>query len=246
MKSIRLMLGLFFVLALSHTPARADDAADSIPSLIGEINIDQSSTTKDSYPLTQDRAIEYIKNLNDVIATLSHGAQGASIPTPTDNILSYLNAAYLYCAVNIGECPVILDAVLETDIINSRVSKIAQCPNMTRFWKLWVKSDMEARHKYLVKTGYLKTTSDFNQNKRPAYIKCQQTVASETAGSGSDEAYFKARYTPDSAHTLVAARTLKLIEEMKVKIPNLFAALGTSFGAASSAAAEPTSKRPKR
>lgn len=220
---------------LSISTARAEDPAPASTTdnraLIGEINIEESGPVRTTYAETQDSAIQYFKNLSEVIATLSQGAVGASVPAADDNMLTYLTAAYLYCAVNFGECPIILDAILESDVINSRVSKVAQCPNMTRFWKLWVKNDMEARHKYMVRTGHLKTTSDFNQNKRPSYIKCQQTVAKAIQSGKSDELYFKERYTPDSAHTLVAARAARLLEDLKVKVPNVFSAVGTSFNA---------------
>lgn len=198
-------------------------------SLIGEITFEDSAPAQNTYAQTQDAAIDYFHKLSDLTSQLAQGATSGSVPPPSDNMLSYLNAAYLYCAVNYGECPLILDAILEGDIVNSRMSKDAQCPTMTRFWKSWVRGDMEARHKYLVKTAFLKVTSDFNQQKRPAYIKCKETVATQISAKEPDNVYFKARYGADSAHTLVAAKTAKLLEELKVKVPNVFGAVGSSF-----------------
>lgn len=241
------LLTLGATVLVNGVPAFAQDGAGgNAPSLIGEINIEDSGPQRDSYADIQRGAIEYFRKLASTTAQLSQGAVSASVPAMDDNTLTYLNAMYLYCAVNYGECPLLLDGILETDIINSRVAKKAECPNMTRFWKLWVKSDMEARHKYMVRTGYLKVTSDFNEQKRPAYLKCQETVSKAIAGQDSNEAFFKERYRADSAHALIAARNVKLLEEISAKVPNIFAAVGTSLASQSETSAGGGAKSERR
>lgn len=242
LRSALLTLSAFvFVNTLPCSSAFAQGGSGgNSPSLMGEINIEDSSPQRDAYSDIQRGAIDYFKKLAATTAQLGQGAVSASVPALDDNTLTYLNAMYLYCAVNYGECPLVLDGILETDVINSRVAKKAECPNMTRFWKLWVKSDMEARHKYMVRTGYLKVTSDFNEQKRPAYLKCQETVSKSISGDDSNEDFFKERYRADSAHALVAARTAKLLEEISEKVPNVFAAVGTTL---TSQSAEGSGKR---
>ena len=213
--------------AYAEPPAATTTGNDR--SLIGGIHYEDSAPAQNTYAQTQEAAIDYFHKLADLTSQLAQGATTGAVPAPTDNMLSYLNAVYLYCAVNYGECPLVLNAILEADVINSRLAKEAQCPIMTKFWKSWVRSDMEARQKYLVKTSFLKVSSEFNQNKRPAYIKCQETVAKEISAKEPDAMYFKSRYSADSAHTLVAAKTAKLLEEIKAKIPNVFGAIGSSF-----------------
>lgn len=225
-----LISSLFFSLPVS---AAAEDTAPAPQTdkraLIGEVTFEDSSPVRNTYAETQDSVIEHFKKLSELTPQLAQGATG-EVPPLSDNAIAYLNAVYLYCAVNYGECPLVLDAVLEGDIINSKISRQVQCPSMTRFWKSWVRTDMEARHKYMVKTAFLKQTSDFNQNKRVAYIKCQDTVSKQIAGNETDAAFFKERYRADSAHALTAAKMAKLLEDLKIKVPNIFGAVGTSFG----------------
>jgi hypothetical protein len=246
--TLRSALLTLSAVVLVHTVSAyaQEGAAENTPSLIGEINIEDSGPQRDSYADIQRAAIGYFKKLASITGQLGQGAVSASVPAMDDNTLTYLNALYLYCAVNYGECPLLLDGILETDIINSRVAKRAECPNMTRFWKLWVKSDMEARHKYMVRTGYLKVTSDFNEQKRPAYLKCQETVGRAIAGSDTNEAFFKERYRADSAHALIAARNVKLLEEISAKVPNIFAAVGTTLSSQSETGAGSGAKAERR
>ncbi|MBN8548248.1 MAG: hypothetical protein J0M12_02910 [Deltaproteobacteria bacterium] len=242
---VRTAFILSLLLAPSYAGAQPAGKEDD-RALIGGIHYEDSSPARNTYAETQDAAIDYFHKLAEVTSQLGQGATTGAVPAPRDNVIAYLNAAYLYCALNYGECPLVLNGILEADIINSRLAHQAQCPIMTSFWKAWVRSDMEARQKYQVKTGFLKVTADFNQQKRPAYIKCQETVQNEIAPKESDAIFFKSRYSADSSHALTAAKTAKLLEGIKVKVPNVFAAVGSGFGSAEPAKEEGRSIKVKR
>lgn len=184
----------------------------------GEITMEQDHKTEDSYEAQQETAINFLKKIQTAAA---NGGSG-TIAAPTEPTISYLNVAYLYCSITQGTCPQILDAILEADVINSRSSgNVAACPIMTAFWKLYVRNDMEQRHNHYVKTGFLSTTDDFKKKVRPIYVKCKETVAHVL-----DSPERASRYTPNSSTRETIAKAIKMTEELKAKVPNLFVSLG--------------------
>lgn len=195
-------------------------------SLMGEIAFEDSAPQKNSYATTQDKTLDYFKQLASHVEHLAEGQASGQLPTLEEAGLNYLTGVYLYCAVNFGECSMLLDAILEIDLINSKLNAKAECPNMTKFWKFWVRNDMESRHKYMVKTGFLKVTSDFNQHKRPSYIKCQGKIQQQIDTKVNQSEFFKSRYSSDSPYNLVAVKAVKLLEDVKRRIPNIFVAVG--------------------
>lgn len=184
----------------------------------GEIVMEQDHKLSGTYEMQQLKGLEFLKAVQ---LTAASGAAN-SLPAPDDSILSYLNVAYLYCSITEGTCPAIIDAVLEADIINSRrAGAVASCPIMTNFWKIYIKSDMEQRHNHLVKTGFLTVTDDFKKKRRPAYIKCKDTVAQII--SSPDWAQ---RYKSGSQTMTSITKAVRIVEELQAKVPNLFTALG--------------------
>lgn len=182
----------------------------------GEITMEQDSKTEDSYEVQQSKGIEFLKR---VAAAASSGGSG-TIPMPEESTLSYLNVAYLYCSITEGTCPAIIDAVLEADVINAR-SGSPSCPISTSFWKLYVRSDMEQRHNHYVKTGFLGVTDDFKKRRRPAYIKCKDTVAQILSDPNRASRYQAGGQVLSSLN-----RAVRIAEELKAKVPNLFTSLG--------------------
>lgn len=234
---------ILFSQSLLALPALSEQGDNS---LSGEIEIEDVGNKKDSYSAVQEKAIQYFDSLQETIESVSQGQSVAAISDLSDSVISYMNAAYLYCSVNLGKCPMILDAIMEVDLINSRSKRVASCGNMTRFWKTWVQSDMENRHKYMVKTGYLKVTSEFNAKERPRYLKCQDTIAEFVNDPRSDAKFYDERYGSDSALNLAGAKVAKLLRDIKRDVPNVFVAVGArpalDAGAASSSSAEVGSK----
>ncbi|MBX7143888.1 MAG: hypothetical protein K1X79_05505 [Oligoflexia bacterium] len=225
-RNSRLALFVALSLILGRPSYAIPPSMDEDKSITGEINIEDVGPRKDSFSATQDKAIDYFDSLQETIDSVAHGQSVESIGELSDGMLSYLNAAYLYCSVNLGKCPMILDAILEIDLINSRSKRVAACPNMTRFWKGWVQGDMENRHKYMVKTGFLKVTSEFNSKERPRYLKCQDTIAEVIGDNRSDASFYAERYGSESSYNLAAAKVAKLLRDIKKEVPNVFVAVG--------------------
>ena len=226
---LAICLSLLIAFNASASP-KSQQSNGSNSTKLGHGSIKENSNT-DTFGTLQDSTIEYFKHLNDAVRLAAKGTVPAPIPTPDVNHFTYLNAAYLYCSVQNGVCPTVLDALLEVDVINSRLAKQAQCPALSGFWTQWVKTDMEARSQYQVKTGFLAETQDFRQKDRPKYIKCQATVQTEMsdpiAASLSDSDYFTRRYSGDSQHTKSVATMVELLTELKAKVPNVIDEAGT-------------------
>jgi hypothetical protein len=228
---MRAKIYYFSLLALMCAPIWGAQAApEQRGNLTGEISYEESKPVKNTYSSIQDATITYFEQFQAHITRLADGQSSGSIPELDEGMINYLTAVYLHCAVNFGECPMVLDAILEIDVVNSRQTREVRCPMMTKFWKYWVRNDMENRHKYMVKTGYLKVTSDFNQNKRTAYLKCQDTVQSEINSKEADSEFFKKRYHRDAPKNLVAIKLVTLLKDIRSKIPNIFVAVGAQSG----------------
>ena len=231
-----LSITAFFALVVS-LPCRAEEEkgsgskAVSNPSRLqqGSIELEgYKKPTTDTYELSESGAAAYIKAVRDFAA----GGGGASpIPSPSDSAIRYLAALYLHCSLAFGTCPSVLDAVLEGDLINSRLKKKADCPVSLRFWKKWIEDDMEQRQSHEVKTGYIAITNDFRLNERPRYIKCGNTIKAEIEGPNSDADYFKRRYAQGSKLLVSLEQAHRLAEQMKSakmkeKVPDIFSAHG--------------------
>lgn len=215
------------VLLISSAVGFADDGKNAQS---GEVSFEDTKNIdpRATYDTTQDQTIEYFKKAAASIPTLSQS------PSPladlSDNMINYLNGVYLYCTINSGTCAIPLQAILEVDIINSKIKGVSECPNMKRFWKLWLANDMESRQQYLVKTGFISATSDFSRNVRPSFVRCEATITSETTSQGSAADYFKGRYGPGqpSPQTESFSRLVSLLEAVKQKVPNVFIATGAT------------------
>jgi len=213
-----------FTIIFSSLSVSAQPSLPSVPAnpranvQSGEITMEQDHKITDSYESQQDKSIEFLKKIQSIAAA---GGSG-SVAMPEESILSYLNVAYLYCSVTQGTCPQILDSVLEADVINARSKGAAAgCPIMTSFWKLYIRNDMEQRHNHFVKTGFLSLTDDFKRKERPTYIKCKDTITSILADPEK-----ATRYKNNSATVTSLHKAVRMAEELKVKVPNLFISLG--------------------
>lgn len=213
--------------------ALAEDAAlnnQQVPttgkrSQMGEINIVEQGPKKDPYLVVQDAAIVFFAKLEQDIKSLRTGGS-ASVGVVSDQILNFLTGVYLYCIVNSGSCPYILDAILETDIINARLGKNNACPNMMKFWTQWVRNNMDTRHKYLMKTAHFNVTNDFNKNQRPAFILCEDTVKKAISDSAPNTDYFKRRYTDGSEPERAPTKLRLLLEKLKEEGIDVFKKTG--------------------
>ena len=194
--------------------------------LAGSIDVDLTEEKKeiiDPYQLAQDGSIDYFTKLVEATSTLPEGNK-TPIESPKEGELLHLNGLYLYCVIQNGTCPEILDAILEIDVINSKLSGKPSCPILKSFWKSWIRNKMEKRHKHHVKIGLMKKTLKFKRNDLPRYLKCTSTVREELAegNTSSTAAYFKARYSDDELYKDAIVQTLQKLEAMKGSIANVF------------------------
>ena len=202
-------------------------AQDSV--VHGDIEFEGDAKVRDPYSETRD----------DLIARLSVLSQFTAKPISEPDFESFalgephfvhLNALYLYCSVKKGTCPDVLDTVLELDIIQSQLEGNAECSHMKHFWKTWIANDMQRRHQFQVKTGFLKDTEDFKKTTLPRYLRCSQTVAEElksTKKTATTVEFFTNRYYLPSVPRQAITNTLGLLEEAKKNNINLLFVTGT-------------------
>lgn len=195
--------------------------------IMGDLNIEEDEQQVDPYSVVQSGVLAYFKHLNKLAASLESGAAPEQLKDLGDDALRYLTAAYLHCSIKQGTCPALLEALLEIEVINSRIRNTAACPNLERFWRIWLKNDMERRHDYSVKLGYLQATTEFRQKVRPRFVKCQPTVAGEISSSLSSlQDYFRVRYASGSLARRSLEQNLLLLEGIAQQVPNIFAQVG--------------------
>ena len=209
-----------------ESSANPPPAGDYKPPQVGAINIEEQEEKKETYGTVQDKAISFFSEVESKQTQLAQGNISAvgSIP---DNILNYLSGVYLYCAVNLGTCPLVLETLLETDIINGKVNHDNDCPNLKRFWNFWVGNGMEERHKYLTKIAHVRAISDFNTKERPKFLLCQETVKQQTTSALPSDAYFKQRYSQNPALKALSARLAAYLNQLKQGEINVFLATGS-------------------
>lgn len=202
------------------------------PRVSGEIVLEDTTEHKsNAYLVNQDQAIQYFEKLEKLLVQARAGSS-VSAPLISEGALLYLTGAYLYCSVNNGVCPFILDGILESDLLNSSTTGSAACPNMTQFWKIWLKNDMEQRHKYLVKTGFLQLTSEFRQNSRPKYLKCKETIQNELASTQLAQ-----RFSVDSEKVKAVSKLVLYLKGLSKTVPNVFVATGAQQSSSLSSSA---------
>ena len=219
-----LLMTLFAVSFLSPpVPSVSADEKETY----GDIDFqDLEEQKRVPYKTLQRNVIEYFSKLESSIVT-SNQEDTAALRTLKKNELDFLAALYLHCSLQKGACPVILDAVLESDVFNSATANESACPNMTGFWKAWVAADMERRLDHGLKVGNIGKATSFKKKERPAYIKCKKTISEVVEKAGTGSAVLGSRYSSAGKplkNLKAFNRYLTLVEQ---KIPNIFFATNT-------------------
>lgn len=198
--------------------------------IIGGIEIEDTTTRKTAYEDSQDATIAFFER---ILSIAQSGAQPSeeekSIVAggPSDNSLGYLNGAYLFCTIKQGACPVILDALLEGDVMRSKMLGETSCPALKKFWKKWIAGDMENRQKYLVRTGSMQATEQFSSKTRPRYIKCDATVKEILEGGDIKGDLWKTRYASTGEGTQSLKKGIEYLKAVRKGIRNVFTATGS-------------------
>lgn len=194
-------------------------------SQFGEVKFEEQER-KDSYKVTQDQALAFFQDMDNKVKSLRLGSSVSPLSAP-DQVLNFLTGAYLYCVMKSGICPLVLDALLEVDVINSKLQNSPQCPTLKKFWSMWIKNGMEDRSKYNISTGMLETVANFNTNTRPKYIHCEETVKKEIENTPALAAFFKERYKNEARPGIVSGKMVTFLSLLKEKIKNVFVATGS-------------------
>ena len=215
MKFTPIFLALLSLQLFSPSPVFADR------SLIGEIEIEEEEKKVAPYGQAQKAAISYFEKFARSIKA------GSPIQSPNlgKTEIQYLASSYLYCVLKRGSCPFLLDALFETELVNSSEAGKASCPIMLQFWKEWISADMERRVEHNLKVGYLSKFNEFKKYKRPKYIKCKKSIG-EIITSG--EVDYSKRYAKGTGERKSVFETAVFLrKEIKEKVPNIFSKMRT-------------------
>lgn len=196
------------------------------PEITGQFDLQEGAKAKDRTLTSIDESITFLESLSSKITSLA-GGNISTAESATPDALNYMSVAYLLCSVDNGVCPMYLDSLLEADVINGRINKSDECPNLKGFWAKYIANDLENRFRFMSKLGNVSKTTSFNENQRPKYIRCKDTVKVETTGTMSDNDFFRIRYK-DSTKLDAIKKSLEAVRNYKEKKINVFGILSAS------------------
>jgi len=186
----------------------------------GDIQLESTTETERSPRVVSiEKGAEWLGQMQKAIEA---GGQGP-IALPDANAFTFVTTMYLYCTTKLGTCPFILDTVLEGDVINARGSGSPECPIMSQFWRQWLNNDLEQRAKYLLSIGNASALATFNQNQRPKYLRCKDTVANELKQAPAT------RYASSGTVAQSVTRTTRFLTEVRNKQVDVYSATGVDF-----------------
>jgi hypothetical protein len=204
--------------------ASADAPKGKQQGTIGGINL-EGEEDENTFQKVQSRTIVKVEKLLKKTSLLSEG-QELDFEPFDDYEIKHIGAVYLYCTIRTGECPFILQALLEADLIHSTYVKEVLCENLKALWGKWVSSDMERRVGHKLGVGQFSKYQNFKKNIRPKYTACKNTIK-KIQGEHEDSAtLFISRYGESSKKVSTVRKTLKLLKAIKKKIPNIFYKVG--------------------
>lgn len=179
----------------------------------------------DPYKKSQDEAIARVELF------LSEIKDGSLISKKnkvvfTDRELHYLNGAYLYCTLKNGVCLFLLQAILESDIINSQIDGKENCSNMLKFWKGWLNNALERRVDHSLSTGLLPAYFEFKEKTRPSFLNCSSTVKENIDPDKSLSDFVKGRYSEDGEAFKSINTLLGYINGLKEQVKDVYVSAG--------------------
>lgn len=92
-------------------------------------------------------------------------------------VASYLSVLYFYCTAKDGPCPFVLESLLDAEVVKARTTKEISCVSMKRFFKSYLSHALDERGKFLYTLTRGLEMANFNQQDRPRYVECKETVA---------------------------------------------------------------------
>lgn len=191
--------------------------------LFTTFSIVQSVLADQAYTVSQDGAIQKF-------SAFAEGIEKGTLPSNkislTVHELYYLNGVYLYCTLKNGACPLILDSVLETDIINSQIEAKAACPQMLLFWREWIDNGLEQRVDYGLGTGFVTKYFEFRSKIRPRYLKCSSSVENALVAGLPFNEFVTKRYAAGSEPRKSILKIVAYLKAIKEQVPDVFIATG--------------------
>ncbi len=191
--------------------------------ILSTITTLSSAFADQAYTVAQDGAIEKF-------AAFAQGIENGNLAetkiTLSGQELYYLNGIYLYCTLKNGACPLVLDAILETDIFNSQLEGKAACPQMLLFWKEWIDNGLEQRVDYGLGTGFVTKYFEFRSTVRPRYLKCSGSVSNALTAGVPLKDFVSKRYATGSEPRKTILKTVAYLKALKEQVPDAFIATG--------------------
>lgn len=186
------------------------------PNVAGSVEIEEFEATESAQTKGRNDVVSLFEKLHDQLSS----GKSPDAPRFDDAMARYVAAVYLQCSIKIGTCPQILDAILESDVVLSKLTGQVQCGNLKRAWAAWVNADMEKRVGLSAQVGVMQKATQFNQTERQKYIHCEQTVAPLLSES------LQNRYSAGSEALKHLEFGRKYFQEVSKRYPNLYSVLG--------------------
>lgn len=221
--SLVLALGVWFqgqvALGEDGAPSASDGSRDSVIS--GQVAYSDPNAKGRNYQLEAQDSIEaWIKKAQS--AAKSGGE--APLEDLDSETASYLSVLYFYCTAKEGPCPFVLDSVLDVEIMQARASKDASCVTMKRFFKSYLKHGLDDRGKFLYSLTRGLEMASFNEQSRPRYLDCQETVGAIM----NDKELLAQRFGEKGTSLESFAKLANLVNEVKTSKTDIFVATGLS------------------
>ncbi len=218
MKQIALIfLAIFLISTISSSQVRHEQ--------VGEINIKMREKSVDPYQVSQDDAISFFKDLDTKASKIPTGVVSRA-NSLSKSAINYLTGTYLYCSVKLPPCANMVNAIFESDVINSAIEKNPSCPNMKAFWIQWQKNDMEQRQGFLAPITAVNSIYNFKIGPRAQIVQCEKTIGDLLAEVQNTNEFLKVRYSDNSGSRTAISETVKILETIKTNIPNIFIETG--------------------
>ncbi len=213
--SILSIISFALLLLLLPAPLQAE------PGLISD-----SSTFVDLKRKAKVDNYHRVENLliNKLEQAVTQATKGKAVKPPsfTEAEVLHLNGVYYVCSLKRGSCPSVLDGLMEIEFLSAlyKQKRDTKCPQMRKFWQLWIKNDFEKKQGYELNTGQIKQKQHFDTYERPKYLRCSDTIEGRLKQNSKDYRSYLHESIQLSDNPI--KRLYKLTKEIKKKIPNVF------------------------
>jgi len=143
------------------------------------------------------------------------------------DVASYLSVLYFYCTAKDGPCPFVLESLLDAEVMTARATKEISCLSMKRFFKSYLSHGLDDRGKFLYPLTRGLDMANFNQQDRPRYVECKETVAAIL----EDKEVLAQRFGEKGSSLESLSKLDELLKGVKTNKTDVFVATGLLDGA---------------